>query len=66
VRRGGQLIVADVHRANVHLQRQSLEEAAGLFGASVRFGKVGRKTGVCYLYDEDAPEGYGTWFCPTR
>ncbi len=64
VRRGGQLIVADVYRANVHLQRQSLEEAAGLFGASVSFGKVGRKTGVCYLYDEDAQEGYGTRFFP--
>jgi uncharacterized protein (TIGR02391 family) len=53
VRRGGQLIVADVGRHTAKAQRESLEQAADLFGASVRFRKVGRKKGICYLYDED-------------
>ena len=66
VQRGGQLIVADVSRFRVSHQCKSLEDAKGLFGASVKFGKVGRKTGVRYLYDEDAQEGYRTCFFPSQ
>jgi hypothetical protein len=66
VRRGGQLIVADVGRKCVSDQRQSLEEARGLFRAYVEFGEVGGKTGVRCLYDEDAQDGYTTCFFPSQ
>jgi len=56
VRRGGQLIVADVDRSAVHDQRQALWDARNFLCATVCFGTVGGHQGVRYLHDEGAGE----------
>ena len=62
VRRGGQLIVADVGEDAAYDQRHSLVEAVRLFGASVRFGEVGGRPAVRYLHDNCAQEEEGIRF----
>ena len=62
VRRGGQLIVADVGEDAAYDQRHSLVEAVRLFGASVRFGEVGGRPVVRYLHDNCAQEEEGIRF----
>jgi uncharacterized protein (TIGR02391 family) len=60
VRRGGQLIVADASWPKATSMQETLREADELFNASFRFHKVRGKEGVCYLYDDDQKESYGT------
>ncbi|WP_141681359.1 AlbA family DNA-binding domain-containing protein [Mycobacterium malmoense] len=59
VRRGGQLIVADVGRGVEDDQHHSLVEAVHLFDAEVRYDD---QRGVRYLRDEYAETGSGTRF----
>jgi hypothetical protein len=62
VRCGGQLIAADVARDSAPVQRQSLEAAKRLFGATIGYGDDWGHTGIRKLYDPGAEERYGTRF----
>lgn len=56
VRRGGQLIIADVGRRVAAVQHESLRASQDLLGARVGMGEMLGLEGVRYLYDEGACE----------
>jgi hypothetical protein len=66
VRRGGQLFVADVSRAVIHSQRQSIYESRNLFHAEVAYRDALGREGVSYLVDVEAEDGFEFRFQPSN